>query len=342
MAHRHVITAAFAVLFALLFLTTLGPPLSADPGPPAESPDQQLIHAILAHDTHFGGIVFRDKYSSLPPDEARAARQKLVLADVQTALAAGASPNAKAGAEISGAPALMLAAQRGYTDVVRLLLDKGANASALNQWGDQTLQMVHDEVPLAIVQMLILKGANINKDMGSNMSPFRWFIQLGRPDVVEFMLLHGANVDPPNYSGETPLMLAAEFGQLNIIKLLLLYGADIHARDSDNDTAMYWAAASYGRVDNTAVLQFFIERGLSVNQKSRGYRSTPLQMASLLGNVANVKWLLSHGADVKSKNRLGTTALSAAQDGTKATYGDGRQRFCTEIIRLLKAAGAKD
>ena len=58
---------------------------------------------------------------------------------------------------------------------------------------------------------------------------------------------------------------------------------------------------------------------------------TPLMMASRDGKIKRVKTLLRQGADVHAKNIHGRTALWFAQQNGE-----------TEVIALLKAAGAKE
>ena len=240
---------------------------------------------------------------------------------------------------MSGRPALTIAASRGFGDVVDVLLAKGASVQAMDQWGNSILQDLWMDVPLPIVQKLVLRGADVNV-AGRNVSPFRWFIKLGRTDVVEFMLQHGAEANRRNPGEETPLMTAAHRGRLEIVRLLLRHGANVQAQDTRRATAMTYAALDWD--DNTGVFQCLQDQGLSVNGVRGAGVSPPLMMAAGVGNVANVRWLLAHGADINARNGEGVTALRSAEKGAAAdARNPARSRACSEIVRLLKEAGAK-
>ena len=61
-----------------------------------------------------------------------------------------------------GWTALMLASDKGHLKVVKLLLEKGANANAQNNNGETALMVASEKGHLEIVKLLIEKGANIN------------------------------------------------------------------------------------------------------------------------------------------------------------------------------------
>ena len=93
-----------------------------------------------------------------------------------------------------GYTALLHAAARGELDVVRSLLDAGADIDAKCD--------VRGNVPLY--------GAVVNN----------------HPRVVEVLLAHGAEVSPVNDDGFTPLAAAAAYGHVKVAKALVRAGAD--------------------------------------------------------------------------------------------------------------------
>lgn len=82
---------------------------------------------------------------------------------------------------------------------------------------------------------------------------------------------------------------------------------DIHAKDGTGMTALHWASWS-GLTHCSAML---IKAGLDINEtESKGY--TPLMLAALRGNSAEVDMLLALGADPAAKNKAGLTAYDLA------------------------------
>jgi ankyrin repeat protein len=124
--------------------------------------------------------------------------------------------------------------------------------------------------------------------------------------------------------GATPLMHAAAFGNLNALKLLIDAGADVKARNDMDATALLWAAADPEKA------RLLIEHGADVTVASKQGRTPLMVAAARKGGAAIVDLLLSKGADVHAKDRVGETALTIA-----ARSGD------LDIVKLLLAKGAE-
>ena len=77
-----------------------------------------------------------------------------------------------------------------------------------------------------VVKLLLEKGANVNKDNGRGMTTLMFAATHGHLDVVRLLLGKGANVDLANVDGMTALMKAAMNFHGNVARLLLENGAD--------------------------------------------------------------------------------------------------------------------
>jgi ankyrin repeat protein len=121
------------------------------------------------------------------------------------------------GADVNKGEPILGVAFRNRIDMVRLLLDKGANVNATDKDGRSALWMATDDDHEQMMRLLLARGAN--------------------PSVQS---IHG----------ETALMRAAE-GHEKAVKLLLQYGADVHPKDWEGKTALDHA---YGRMDIRALL----------------------------------------------------------------------------------------
>lgn len=120
----------------------------------------------------------------------------------------------------------MLAAQGGYSLVVRILLDHGANFSLRGDQGLTALHRASFSGHLRVTIDLLHAGAPIEArtDLGS--TPLHLAAEFGFPEVMKALFDAGANIDCRSTDGSTPLYLAAAFGHLNAVRELLRVGAD--------------------------------------------------------------------------------------------------------------------
>jgi ankyrin repeat protein len=113
------------------------------------------------------------------------------------------------------------------------------------------------------------------------------------------------------------------------MKVLLEHGAQVDAQNSSGYTALIY---SWGDLQKTRIL---LDHGANVKlvgspaPPQGGEVSALIQAASRKGGAATVRALLAKGADVRSGDRVGSTALHAA-----AAAGD------LETVRLLIGEGA--
>jgi ankyrin repeat protein len=93
--------------------------------------------------------------------------------------------------------ALALAAQNGHTDVVRLLLDAGADPNRFNPPGTHSHSPpIHQAIAaghLDVVKLLVARGARLDiKDTIYGGTPLGWAHYCERPDIAAFLNEQGA------------------------------------------------------------------------------------------------------------------------------------------------------
>jgi len=111
--------------------------------------------------------------------------------------------------------------------------------------------------------------------------------------TVRAMLASGADPNVRDSTGATALMYAILYGSLDDMTLLIDRKADVNAANATGATALMWAAYDAAKVS------FLVEHGASVNARTRT-DTTPLIVATRLGNVAAMRTLIARGADVTS------------------------------------------
>ena len=130
---------------------------------------------------------------------------------------------------------LHLAVEFGFTDVVKLLLDEGADTSVVNGGQGGLLHIVKSvEVANILLDLGLDKDA---KDLYGN-TPLNLAAFRGTLDLVKFLLEKGADKEAKDNNGNTPLHKAAKRRKVNVVKLLLEKGADKEAKDNNGNTPL--------------------------------------------------------------------------------------------------------
>jgi len=137
-----------------------------------------------------------------------------------------------------------------------------------------------------------------------------------------------AQTEGPKPQAKTtyPLQAAARAGDIEKVKSLLAAGANVNEKGPGDRTALH-AACENG---HTEVARLLVDRGAEVNATTDGV--TPLIFAAAKGDKKTVELLLSKGAHVNAKSRLGRTPLLAAMASPAAGH--------KEVAELLFSKGA--
>ena len=212
------------------------------------------------------------------------------------------------GAEINarnhrGWTALHLAAVKGHTGVVSILVDRGAEVNAESTKGWTPLLVASGSGHAGVVSTLLRNGAEMNATV------FHAAVSNGHTGEVSMLVEGGAGLNTEDGEGNTPLIHACRGGHEEVVRMLLKAGVVINTKNNNTHTALH-AAAGQG---HTRVVSMLVEdRGTEVNAKD-DTGSTPLFFASDGGHEEVVDTLLEvKGAEINAKNDVGWTVLHVA------------------------------
>ena len=225
---------------------------------------------------------------------------------VMDLLESGASINAK---EASNRyTPLHLAAGEGRTGILRMLILKGADKEALDNYGWTPLYTTAYCGRLISALDLLTAGADVNTRCGErNMSVVHIAAERGHVGILRAAIEHGADVKAADIVHRTALHYTADISDAEAIDVLVEAGADIEARDNNSWTPLHWAADKI----NLEALAALLKHGAHVNAQNDNLR-TPLHCsaayAGLHGAAEVVDLLLRAGAAETTVDDEGKTA----------------------------------
>ncbi len=125
----------------------------------------------------------------------------------------------------NGNTALMYASLKGYEDMVKFLLDKGANVNIQNNVGDTALSFAVLKGYEDIVKLLLDSGVNVNIQNNDGDTVLLFAVDNGQLPIVKILLEYSANPNIVNKTGLSAISIAKNQKRKDMIRLLKAYGA---------------------------------------------------------------------------------------------------------------------
>ena len=220
----------------------------------------------------------------------KAAKQgKISAPPVSTQAGVSSAPTKVSVTPSASAEALRDAAERGDAEEVNRLLAAGVPIDAATETGVTALHNAACEGHVAVVKVLLDKGANVDPKSTKNyMTPLHLAAMKGHHTVAMALLAAKADVSARTDTGTAPLGFAAAFGHRAVVAVLLVNGADVNAKDAAGMAALAGAA---GTAQND-VVALLLEHEADINAKD-GKGLTALDWAILGKNDPDTVALLN-------------------------------------------------
>lgn len=230
-------------------------------------------------------------------------------------LAHGANPNVRS--SLGHTPLMLAARSPRATESVRLLLEHKADVNARSLFGATALMAACAAANLDVVRALVEAGAEVNGapvpsgDLGPEAghdpiwgglrSPLMWAALRNDPKIIAYLIDHDARVNEVAGFG-TALSQTGWGHRTEAAKVLLERGANPALTEPFSGyTALHWAAsAEDGEAD---LVKLLLDRGADPNAQGGqpvdaflGATLTPLDLASQRGRTRITEALLAGGA----------------------------------------------
>ncbi len=216
-----------------------------------------------------------------------------------------------------------------HSEVLKFLVEKGADVNARSGFRDTPLHVAAQSGNTDVFKFMLDNGADPTARDNMRNTPLIYAVRANNIEMAEYLVSKGGDVDPALldiYHSVTPLKTAISIGNIEMVKMLHRKGSDIRYRTPYGENYLHFSTA-YDRID---IAEYLITCGIDINSEKAG-GLTPLHMASVFGRTDMVKFLVKRGANLNVRCKDGGTPLHFAVASRNS-----------EIADFLRLSGAKD
>ncbi len=199
------------------------------------------------------------------------------------------------------------AAQSGNVSGLKSILDAGTDVNEQDAGGNSLLQVAFFSNPprAEVVRFLLERGANPNEVTAAGVPLLAMAASLGQTEMMKFLLAKGAKPDAPDAQGATPLIAATRSGSLEAVRLLLEKGAGVEGRDQSGATALAYAENGF-----RAEIADALRKAGAKSVDAKGFQlPNPLFQATAEDDLTRVQFLVEKGAKVDERDSAGYSPL---------------------------------
>ncbi len=241
--------------------------------------------------------------------------------------------------DVDGYTALCHACRVGSRDIIKILIENGADVCVMTNQGETPLHIAANYGNKEILRILLENGADIDATDNRGKSSIIYAVKAGKGDAAKFLKESGADINLTDDSGKTaldyanlggkasilknvfkdaeihtdtygntPLHLACYNGQSETVRVLLQNPEiDINATNDLGVTALHVAV----ECSNIYITELLLKAGADAQERD-DHGDTFLHMAARQKKTQLVHVLLKHGVDVNATNKFGETPLICA------------------------------
>ncbi|HEV3025836.1 MAG TPA: ankyrin repeat domain-containing protein, partial [Pirellulales bacterium] len=252
---------------------------------------------------------------------------------VRNLLDNGADVNAR---DAEGNTPLILASFYASPECVGLLLENGADVNTASKAGATAL--IRAATSYEKTRLLVAAGANVRVRTALGNTPLILAARrAGNSRTVQLLLEHGANATERNDAGISPVLAAAGSGDLETMRLLLDAGAKAddfptsnQPRAADGAAGMRTPLMWAAYYNDARMVRLLLDHGADPNQST--YFGNPLSHACWNDGFEAAELLIDRGANVNARDALANF--------TPLHWAAGTESHRPHLVKLLLAHGA--
>lgn len=192
--------------------------------------------------------------------------------------------------------------------LAKFLFEQGATLNVLNKLGWTPLDFAANRGYKDFSAFLLASSLKAQCDLATDTAFYKATLE-GHHEIVKILLDHGTSINAKfSRTNHTALHAAVRSERYEVVKLLLERGIDANIVDDKEDTPLHYFAAK-GR--ETKIAELLLNHGANINKRSCKQK-TPLHVAVKNEEILTLKFLLNQGADVFAEDNYGRTPLDEA------------------------------
>uniref|UniRef100_A0A1A8NJ69 Retinoic acid induced 14 n=2 Tax=Nothobranchius rachovii TaxID=451742 RepID=A0A1A8NJ69_9TELE len=204
---------------------------------------------------------------------------------------------------------LLASVEHGELDkVVSLLSKKGANAVKLDSEGKSALHVAAARGLTECLAVILSHGADLSVTDAAGFSPLHLAAKNNHVECCRKLIQNKCPVDTMDSLGRTALHHAAAVGNVQIVQLLCEVKSPINLKDTDGITPLMLSA----RHGHNEVCSNLLDCGAEINTSGNTGR-TALMLATESSSVSVVEVLVQRGADVFAVDSEGNDVFHFVQ-----------------------------
>jgi ankyrin repeat protein len=216
----------------------------------------------------------------------------------------------------SGETALIAQVQLGEYENAKRLLQAGADPNAATAGGERALLIASKAGREDLVELIAGFKADLDKGydlhgLTRGMTALHSASEVGHLAVVQVLVKVGANVEAKDKDRWTSLHVASKSGHAAVVQTLLQHGGEMAATNKYVKTALDWAERCDDEVKKEEVKVVFAQHFAQVDITDQN-KNMLLLVLSRLGVASRLPAVLLAGADLKHTDEDGWTSFHVA------------------------------
>uniref|UniRef100_H2Y4Z8 Uncharacterized protein n=1 Tax=Ciona savignyi TaxID=51511 RepID=H2Y4Z8_CIOSA len=185
-----------------------------------------------------------------------------------------------------------------------------------------------------IVKLLVEHGANVNETTTTNSTPLRAACFLGNTPIVDYLIKNGADAGLANHYNNTCLMVAAFRGNLEVVELLLSHGVDMNTQANCGGTALHFACDS-GKLN---IVEALVKAGCDLTIKNNSGLTAAMVAADTCQSDIIEYFIKQDGVDAETEITL-LELLGASYANDRANYSTEKTYHYLYLAMLIRNKG---